>query len=876
MQFDLETSIKEWLSDHSKTGSFEDGQLAEIEDHFRTKIEALQNRGMTDQQAFDMASAKWGQINSIANDERQANVNRKFYYPLGKQLIFVLRLFRKSPITTLLNIGGLTLGIASSIVILLFVLKEYSYDEMHSKKNRIYRVELDSSSPSGTTHFVTTGPPTGQYITSTYEEVENSVIIKRGDEVLVRFEDKAFYEDRLYYVEPSYFEIFDFQLKYGDSKTALSQPNSVVLTKEAATKYFGDSDPTGQVLQAGSQTLSVTGVFEQLPNTHFEMDLLVSFSSYEYPSFGSPTSWSWITFYNYILLKESSSKSDFEKKLPEIVKVHFPPERVSSIKLTLRGIKDIYLTPSETPSDEIGPTSNKLYSQVLTFVALLIMLVAGLNYINLSTAAASYRSKEVGIKKALGASKRSLMSQLLLESALTGIISAVLGLVLSYLAVINLGQSLGLFPTDFTNFTRPLLIFSILFGGLVGLLSGIYPGLLLAGVKTKKALLSNYSSLLGGRSLLRKILVGSQYTISISLIMVTLIILKQINYLTSKNLGFNKENVLVVPLNEPEQRHLYQTFETMLEQQPDITGVAAARLGLEGLHGSYQFVERGTNVGEAPRMSIYPVNLDFIDLLGIKHLDGRKFNQVSTQDTLHKFIMNESAVALMGWNHEQALGKRGMLTGQGGIHGEIVGVVSDFHFEPLQNEIEPLIMWFRENAAHYVYIKTSSGNIEAQIQSIEEVFTTVFPEYIFEYEFLDDRINENYHSDQAFAKALSIFSTLAILISCVGLFGMTIFLIQRKMKEIGIRKVLGARVHQVVMMLNKEFLMLIGLTSLISLPIGYIGGSQWVENFAYRTEYGVEIFALSLLSVTIITILTISYHTLKAALTNPSKVIRYE
>ncbi len=876
MEFDLEKNIQRWLQDHSKTGSFEDGQLAEIEDHLRTKIQRTIEQGSDEQRAFEKAIENWGEIGSVSADERLVNTRQRSHYPFMKQLIFIFRLFRKSPVTTLLNIGGLTLGITGSLVILLFVLKENSYDEIHSKKNQIFRVELESTTPSGTTHFVTTGPPTGRYMASNYDEVENSVTIKRGDEVLVRFQDKAFYEERLFYVEPSFFEIFDFQLKYGDRTTALSQPNTVVLTSKASVKYFGEVNPTGKVLETGGQSLMVTGVLEPLPNTHFEMDLLVSYSSYEYPSFGSPTSWSWVTFYNYVQLKESSSKESFEEKLPEIVKAHFPPERVPSIQLSLKRIKDIYLTPSKDQADEIGPTSDRFYSQVLTFVALLIVLVAGLNYINLSTAVASIRAKEVGIKKALGASKGSLFYQFLLESIFAGIVSASIGFLLSYLVVIQIGQPLGLDKTDFNYFVQPLLLASFILGGSTGLTSGIYPALLFSGVEVKRVLLNSRSTFGYGKSYLRKILVGLQYTISISLIMVTLIILKQINYLTSKDLGFEKENILVVPLNEPAQRDRYVTFETLLEQLPGVTGVAAARLGLEGLHGSYQFVERGTNPGEAPRMSIYPVNLDFIDLLNITHMEGRKFIEVSREDTLHKFIMNESAVALMGWDHAEAVGKKGMLTGQGGIHGEIIGVVSDFHFEPLQNEIEPLVLWFRENAANYVYIKTNGEDFQNQIQAIQETFATVFPEYIFEFESLDSRINQNYSSDQAFAKALSIFSTLAILISCVGLFGLTIFMIQRKMKEIGIRKVLGAKVHQVVLLLNKEFLILICFTSIIALPAGYLGGSKWIESFAYRTDFGIEIFLFAFLFVSIITVLTISYHTLRAALTNPSKVIRYE
>lgn len=877
MIFDLEHSIKGWLTEHNKTGSFNDGQLVEIEDHLRSKIHSLMQEGLDEESAFDKATEYWGKVDTVASDEAYVHANQKLAFPMVAHLRFILRLLKKSPISSILNVSGLAVGIAAFLVILLFISKEYSFDEIHEKKDRIFRVELSSKSPTGVTQFVTTGPPTGEALMESYEEVENYVTIKKENELLVRYEDNAFYEDRMYYVGDSFFEIFDFQLEEGSPKLALSEPGSVVLTKETAIKYFGESSPMGKTIEAGGQLLNVTGVLGKMPNTHFDMSLLVSFANYEYPSFGSPQSWAWVTFYNYILLKENASWEDLEKRLPEMVEAHFPPERHKSITLSLKGIKDIYLTPSPKLSDEVGPNSNRAYSRTLGLVGVLILVIAGLNYVNLSTAIASRRAKEIGIKKALGVNRKSLIFQLLWESIIISIISALLAFALSFFAVMQLGSIMNLALDDFSHFLIEIVVAGFSLAIVLGVLSGIYPAFFLGNLQAKKALLPTAHATLFGRGTnLRKVLVAFQYAVSITLVVVTLVMLRQVGFLTSKHLGFDQDNILVIPLNESDQRDRYETFETILEQDQRVKGVAAARLGLEGLHGSYQFVEPGTPVGDAPRFSIYPVNNDFVDLLNIEHLAGRKFSEVSRRDTLHQFMINRTALEQMGWTYDDVIGKHGMLTGQGGIHGVIIGVVNDFHFEPLQNEIEPLLLWYRDNAAHYVYIKVSGDGFSETLAFVQDSFEELYPEYIFEYEFLNARVNENYKGDQAFSSTLLIFSSLAILISCVGLFGLTIFSIQQKIKEVSIRKVLGANITEILLLLNREFLALLLLTSVFAIPLGYYLGSNWLNNFAYRTDLSPDLGLKSFLMILLITAFTVSYHTLKAAFSNPAKIIRHE
>ena len=788
----------------------------------------------------------------------------------------LIRFLFKSKSSTLINVFGLSISLAGVILIYLFITQELSYDNFHADRDRIYRVVLDNKTPSGTTRFVTTGPPVGPVFVSELTQVESYARIKRGDEHLVTFEDKSFYESNLCYVDTTFFSFFSFDLLYGDESTALKDVNSVVITEQIALKYFGRDNPLGkQFLLDGTVPLVVTGVLKAGNKSHLQIDLLVSFISYPYPDFGRPDDWTWITFHNYLKLRPGASAMAVEEEMNRLIGKYFGEDRRAAVQFHLQLVTDIYLASSPESSNELGPTSDLLYTKILFTAGLLLLFIAGFNFVNISTAQAYKRAKEVGIKKALGASRASLIIQFLLESFIINFFAVVVSLGWVYILLSSIDELFGLSFNLLSTHLLPLLAGLSLISFLFTLLAGSYPALVLSGFKAKE-IIKGGAEQPGSHSVFRKVLVGAQFVISSLLIIGTLVIQKQLSYVRSKDLGFNKNNVLVVPLRNEDMQSRYAAFESRLEQNQAVELVGAARLGLEGLHGSYQYVPQGKEIEDAPRMSIYPVHYDFIETLSIPVVGGRTFSRDFSSDTLHQFIMNESAIRVMGWDADEAINQRGMLTGQGGIHGVVVGVVKDFHFEPLRSPIDPLILWLQPNSPNYVYIKFHSISPTEVIRQVEDDFQMTFQGYPFEYQFLDDRVMANYEEDTRFGRVFLFFSLLAIGIGCMGLIGLTTHVIAQRRKEIGIRKLLGATTGHILFRLNREFLIVALLATVIAIPLGYFTMEQWLNNFAYQAPVGVGIFLYTVCISLLITLLTVSYFTIAAAMSNPVKVIKYE
>ncbi|MEQ9425510.1 MAG: ABC transporter permease [Cyclobacteriaceae bacterium] len=805
--------------------------------------------------------------------------NHNNSFMLLNHLKLALRQLTAHKSYSLINILGLSLGFTCSIVIALFVINELSFDQHHLKQRNTYRLELNIKSGSAVNHYVSSVPAAGPAMVSELPEVANFVRLRRGnsgggDLQFLAYGDKGFFHE-ITYADSTFFEVFDFELKSGNPRRSLTYPNSVVISEDVAVKFFGDADPMGKQLELDNEhILEVTGVLAKPDkNSHLNPNILVAMSGFEPPTYADLNSWGWFTFYTYLVLEKGADVALLNEKMQNLIAKNTSAEASERMSFTLMPLEDIYLH-SYSDGVGIGAVSSIIYSQILTVVGVIVLFISCFNYVNLFTARSSKRFKEIGIRKILGSSKREILFQLLVEAMLTITLSAFIAVGVIALGYQSLDQFMGttlLIPTD--KWTSLILV-SLLLVGLIGLASGIYPALLLSKFQPLKALKGSGKQA-GSKSLLRMLLLTFQFGVAIILLVATFTVQEQLNYLRAKDLGFNKDQVLIMPLRNDLMRAQYNSLKNEIESNSVIHKVGAARLGLEGLHGSYRVISQEPDADPTgTQMAIYPVNYDFIEALDIEITAGRSYDRSYNLDTTYQFIINQSAKSILGW--DDPVGKKIMLNGQGGMYGEIVGVAENFHFKTLTNEIEPMVMFLRENASNYVYVKASNSNPGELIGIIENAWQTVLPSYPFEYQFLDDRINNIYEKDSKFGALINLFSAIAVFITCIGLFGLVTYMISQKLKEVAVRKVLGASIGSIFLLLTKALMALILIAALVGMPIAYFGTREWLNSYAYRISPDVMIYLIALISIFVLSLLTVSKEIIKATLCNPAIILRNE
>jgi len=787
------------------------------------------------------------------------------------------RALRKDKGYTLLNILGLTAGIAFSLLLLFYIMDELSYDRFNEQAARIYRISSYVKEPNNITRWAYTQFPLAQALQRDYPEVEQATRIARNDGAMYKSGAQLFFEPKILFADSNMFDVFTVKFLEGDPKLALVAPNSLVLTETLAEKYFGKGrSPLGQSLINNRGTLyKITGVIKDLPkNSHILYSGLISMSTIPKES---TTDWSALGVYTYVLLRPHVDVRGFEKKLLTMydkymasifnqfnIKISYGVQPVTAIHLH----SELGGEP-----EELGSIS---YIYIFSIAAIFLLMIACINYMNLATARSSRRAKEIAVRKVAGSSRSRLIMQFLTESVLVTLLSFFLSLVCVYLllpAFNELSGKLLSLHTLIRSDTFLLLFAIILFVGLAG---GSYPAFYLSKFKPIAVLKGNLSR--GSKnSTLRKILVVLQFSISMIMLICTLVVFDQLQFIRNKDLGFNRQGVLHITVHtggDNFQGRLLD-FKNELQKDPSIQSVSTSDNIPGSPMTSYRLftVESGNGFIDKP-LDTYGIDGDFINTLGMRLVKGRNFSSSPSADTANSVIVNESMVKHFNWG--DAIGKKIKLPGDtSGKYFEVVGVIKDFNQKSLYNPVTPLLLFDRPGRGN-VEAKISLQNIPATIAGIENIWKNMFPGFPFQYTFLDQDFASQYAADQKRGKIFFAFSALTIAISCLGLLGLVSYTSEQRKKEISMRKVLGAGTRQIIALISTNYMVLMGISTLIAFPIAYYFMHKWLELFYYKTKLSAPIFLISALAVFLITLITVSFHTVKAAIAKPIDNLRME
>ena len=773
-----------------------------------------------------------------------------------------------------INVLGLTVGLTAWFLIYLYVHFEMSYDRFNTRADRIARVVCDTRSPSGTSPESVTPAAIGAAMKADLPEVENMVRFSKGN-IAVRRGGVKFQEDQLLIADSAIFSVFSFPLLKGDPGTALQKDFSMVLSETAAKKYFGTSDPLGKtVIIGGGKGIpaTITGIMRDIPeNSHIKGDMILS-NSFEHDL---DTNWTGLFYYTYVLLKQGTDRKALEAKLPSLVNKYVPTQvrqGALSYSFFLEPLKDVYLRSKRggLESGSIGTV------YIFSAVALFILIIAAINYVNLSTARAADRAKEVGVRKVTGATRAQLIGQFMAEALLITFMAFLLATVLSAI-LLPLFNRLAGKTISRGIFEQPdNIIILFLVAAAIGVVAGIYPAFVLSAYRPVRVLKGRFIA--GGKGiLLRKALVIAQYTLSIVLMTGTIVIYAQLHFMQDQDLGFHKEQTLI--LADP-ARSEESTFKQEIAKLPGVisasfSGTIPGGERTRGTLGESLQLENRSGSMQTADIELCYVDFDFIRQYNIKMAAGRPFSGNFTTDTAQALVLNESAVKLLGYTSPgQAIGKRFI---QGGQEGKIIGVMKDFHFRSLQERIQPLSMRIMPISNYnYLSIHVSADRLPATVMAIEKKYAELMPDRPFNYFFLDEFFDRQYRAETRFGRLFFYFAVLAILISCLGLFGLVSYSILQRTKEIGIRKVLGASVSGIVRLLASDFLKLVFISVLIASPLAWLVMNKWLQGFAYRIPMYWWFFAVAAALSSLIALLTISFQAIKAAIANPISNLKTE
>ncbi len=806
----------------------------------------------------------------------------KSYYPIMWRNFFriALRSIRKQPGYALLNITGLTLGVAATLFILLFISTELSYDQFHEKADRIYRVSSDITEPDDAFRWAVTQTPLGKQLKTDYPEVEEYVRFIPNGRTRLQHQDRYFYAEDVYLVDSTVTDVFTFSFALGDAETALMDPNSIALSQSVAKMIFGDADPLGETLTTASgRDYKVTGVYEDYPTySHLIPGAMVS--SNTIPGLNQPGAGSWGGFniYTYVLLREGSDPASFEAKLPEIIEnfvaVIFDQFNIE-VKYELIALTDIHL--HSTFEGEPEPVGEVGFLYIFGAVALLMLLLACINYMNLSTARSTKRAMEVGIRKVLGSERRKLIMQFLAESVMLSLLSLVLSFLLVLLLLPAFNSAFQLQLERSSLFSLPLLGGILVILVITGILGGSYPAFYLSSFRPIEVLKGTLARGTGNPKL-RQTLVIVQFAITLFMLAGTGVIYDQMKYLRNKDLGFDKEHILTFSLQGEESRSKYPVIRQQLLQNPAITSVASASTRPGNGYGK-QVMTMETSDGRMDEYGIdnYFVDYDFFPTLGIPFVEGRNFSPEFGTDSTLAAVINESMVARMGW--DDPIGKKVQFQGNDTLPmATVIGVVKDFHQQSLYEPISPILFRpnFQNSEIHVRFTPQTESGMQNLIAFADQTWRSVFPNQTFEYDFVDATFMELYEADQIRARIFTLFSIMMILIACMGLLGLASYTAEQRTKEIGVRKILGARTERIVLLLTKNFIVLTLIAAIPAFLAAWYFMDKWLDSFSYHTSINFWLFGIALLLVCVITALTTGYHAMRAAVANPVQALRHE
>ena len=913
--FEPELAIKNWKSKLRKNPAFEDGDIAELESHLRDEIERLMAEGLSEKEAFQQASEEIGEPESLGQELYKTRTTKVDATPSWKQASWMptllpnyvkvaVRNILKHKTYSLINIFGLSIGVASCLLILLFVWNEWSYDQFHTKSDRIYRAWTEMQINSGPPETNTLMPLVmGPELKANFPEIKSFARMMKYSELVKREQSDLSFSASISLVDSTLFRMFDFELIRGNRTSVFRNPRSLVLSKSAAEQYFGEENPMGKTLlfKMGSefQEFTITGLIENPPpNSSITYEFLIPFENSK-QLYGDLAHQSW--YFNatetYLLLQNGHDPDALKAELPEFLSgalgENYEP---GSYQIGLQPLTDIHLN-TELPKG-FAEVSNPVYSHILSMIALLVLLLACINFMTLSIVRSASRAGEVGLRKVIGAGRSSLIWQFWGEALLVTILAVGAGLLMTYSALPFFnsitGKSLAI------SFTPELAALLAGMAVIISLVAGIYPAFIISGLKPA-AILKGKLDLTSDRNFFRKGMIVLQFALSIILIIGAIVINQQLNYVQSKDLGYNKEQVVVIESGI--EIDYTKGFTTTLQQASSeaiskknllkaeiqnsaaIKGLAVSSFTPVQQAGWFtaEFEDRSGN-GRQFHFNI--VDHDFLTMMRVDILKGRNFSRDQGTDENRAIIVNQALVDEFGW--KKPIGRQ-LPGSEFGPH-EIIGVIENFHFESLHTEVKPLVLTLNpepisaginnliinNTPAPRISVRLGAYNIPAAMDRLKSAWNSISPEIAFNYSFVDESVDSQYRDEARLGTLTNIGSSIAVIIACLGLFGLSSLLIIRRTKEIGVRKVLGASSFSILKLLNKEFTKLVVIAFLLAIPAAWYLLQQWIEQFAYRISIDAGPFFIAGLVVIVVAWMAVSYHTVKAARMNPVESLRSE
>lgn len=887
--FNIEDSIQKWLNRFNKHRAFDDGTIREMELHLRDHIDDLIHEGYTEQYAFETAVSTFGEIADMAKEEftnikRKTTLRSLIYTHMFKSYYFTaIRNLIKHRTYFFINIIGLTIGIASFIFIALYISNELSYDRFHSNHENIYRIGNKAIIRSQPNIDATSAAPLAKVLLSDYPEVLNATSLLKAGQLLVSKEDQKFNEDGILYADNKFFEVFDFELIKGNPESALLHPATIVLSESYVKKYFGDEDPMGKNISIDEDSIfyEVTGVVRDVPaNSHIHFDMLVSLSSTEY---AKTNHWIGRSLHTYAVLNDGADIQEIEIRMREIFYKYMAPEieyftglaisewegAGNSVNYMLTPINEIHLY-SEA-KNELEPTGNIGYIYIYGVVGIIILFIAIFNFVNLATAHSGSRSREVAIRKVMGSSRKSLIFQFLMESIVITLIATAIAILITILFMPSFIELIGK-DIEFGILLSPIGVLSVIgFAIFTGGLGGIYPAFIISGFKPIDALKGKLTSGTSGEWV-RNLLVTAQFSASIVIIIITLVIYYQIDFMLSKNLGFDKEQIIVLRRPDQLNRNL-EVFKSELLKNASIKSIANSAT----IPGKNYEVRSYRKTGEAETYLFLnnQVAHKYMDLMGLELLSGRFFDRTFMNDS-NAVVINETASKTFGFNDPvgqtltSAFKKDRSLT--------VIGVVKDYHIESLHKSVQAMALELDQNVVNgYLSIKVNNSiNIRETVSEIEKHWIKHTNNKPLDYFFFNQEYENLYVSEVRTGNILLIFSSMSVLIACLGLIGLITYTISKRKREIGIRKVLGAGTFNIVKILSGSIIALTGFATLIAWPLAYLGTKYWLAEFANRVNFNPWFYLISTLVVMFFVGIIIGYQTFITIRSNPVDSIKQE
>ncbi len=906
--FNLEKSIDKWLKQFKKHQAFDHGSLREMELHLRDHVDDLLAKGYSEKSAFEEAVKEFGEVPSMAEEEfsnhqpSRSLVSTLAFSMYSNYFKVAFRSFTKQPFFTFLNTFGLAIGMAGGLLISLFIYDELNYDTMFPDADRVYRLNIDNQTNGEYSEYATSPSPMAAVLLADCPQVEKLTRFRLVENVLVRRPETQLNvkENHVTGADTMVFEMFGLKLMHGNSKTALKEPNTMVMTVSSAVKHFGVENALGQSLLLNDEDLyMVTGIVEDMPKNSFLRNhtVFLSLSSFED---AESLAWNTWRFPTFVKLKPQTKLEDFQAFLDTVKDRYLIPwamtfvpgltvesskeaEKVSGnfMRFNTTALTDIHLHSSDRRG-EFSPNSDIQNVYIMTFIGFFLILLACVNFMNLSTAYSLKRSKEVGIRKTLGSNRFGLVRQFLTESSLISLLSLILAVFIALIALPYFNV-LADKSIEIPYLNIGFWVILLLSGLVLGLLSGGYPAFFLSRFVPVKVLKGHSGNTGGGG--IRNSLVVFQFAISVFLIVSTLVVYQQVNYIQNKELGFQKDQVLVID-NLRAMGNQTQAFKEGVQQLSQVSNVSlSSYLPTPSKRGSITYFIEGAMDGEsfssesAMIIEQWDIDQDYIPTLDLEVIAGRNFDREYGSDS-SGLILNEATVTMLGTTPEEAIGMR--LTTD--IHRPdkenmeyltVIGVVKNFHYETLRNDIDALT-FILNGGADKMIVRLGNDDFSKSINDIEEYWNKLVPGQPLDYYFMNESFNDTYKAELRLGNIFMVFTFLSLFIASLGLFGLAAFNAEKRIKEIGIKKVLGASARYITFQLSLDFLKLVAIAIIVALPISWYAMNRWLDDFSYRIDVGWEVFAISAFLAIVISILTVSYQSIKAAMVNPVKNLRSE